>query len=33
MWKLIEQKAIKWLQGQGFDDEPLIFRVMGSLTD
>lgn len=33
VWKLIEQKAITWLQSQGVDYEPLIARVMAALTD
>lgn len=31
-WKLIERKAVGWLQGQGTDYEPLICQVMASLV-
>jgi hypothetical protein len=33
IWKMIEQKALRWLQGQGVDYEPLIARVIASLVD
>jgi hypothetical protein len=33
IWRLIEQKAVRWLRGQGSDYEPLIARVIAALTD
>jgi hypothetical protein len=33
IWRLIEQKAVRWLRGQGIDYEPLIARVIAALGD
>jgi hypothetical protein len=33
IWRLIEQKAGRWLRGHGIDYEPLIARVTAALVD